>query len=113
MLKLDREQTRSVPDTVPAVSSALITGNTMALQTKLNKRGCRLLAIAVIKASIHDAKTKEDFNFFGSDAFHFWAGLAYGGKTDYRSDDDIINDILKGDMEKELQRGCGRLSKWS
>lgn len=85
----------------------------MALQKKLNSKGCRLLGIAVIKYAIREAKATNDYSFFKSDIFHFWAGLAYGGKTDYRSDEDIISDILKGDMEEELKRGCGRRSKWS
>lgn len=85
----------------------------MALPKKLNSKGCRLLGIAVIKSAIREAVITDNYNFFTSDSFHFWAGLAYGGKSEYRSDEDIINDIMEGDMEQELKKGCGAKSKWS
>ena len=65
------------------------------------------MAIAVIKAAIISAKKNNDFGFFSSPLFHFYAGLAYGGKTDYRSDDDIINDIISGELEKDLRKDNG------
>lgn len=83
---------------------------------KLNKRGCRLLAIAVIKSAVIESQRNPNFNmdYFDSNSFHFYAALAYGGKTDYRSGDDIIQDILKGDMERDLRKDNGRQrSKYS
>ena len=111
MLKQDREKTKSVSDIARLVTSANITENTT--QNKLNPKGCRLLGIGVIKAAIHDAQVHKDYSFFKSPMFHFWAGLAYGCKTDYRSDEDIINDILSGKLEKDLRKeNKGRSSKW-
>lgn len=85
---------------------------------KLNKRGCRLLAIGVIKSAIEVTRKekgneKENLRFFQSELFHFWAGLAYGGNPEYRSDEDIINDILTGKLENDLRvENGGRKSKW-
>ena len=83
---------------------------------KLNDRGCRLLAIAVIKSAIVESQRNPyfDWSYFDSDAFHFYAALAYGGKVDYRCGDDIIHDILNGDMERDLRKDNGRQrSKYS
>lgn len=76
---------------------------------KLNKRGCRLLAMAVIKSAILESKNNPNFDwsYFDSDDFHFYAALAYGCKEDYRSGQDIINDIMKSDMEKDLRKENG------
>lgn len=85
---------------------------------RLNKRGCRLLAIGVIKSAIEATKKEkgneeENLRFFRSELFHFWAGLAYGGNTEYRSDEDIINDIVSGKLENDLRvENGGRKSKW-
>lgn len=80
---------------------------------RLNKTGCRLLAIAVIKFAIHDAKVHKDYSFFSSDLFHFYAGIAYGGKADYRSDEDIIADIESGKLESDMRKGNGgQHQKW-
>ena len=85
------------------------------LQTEtMDKTGCRLLAIAIIKSAIHDAKIHNEYGFFGSELFHFYAGIAYGGKKDYRSDEDIIKDIKNGKLETDLRKGNGgQHSKWS
>jgi hypothetical protein len=88
----------------------------MEMQQKLNSRGCRLLAIAVLKSAIHESLINPEFDwsYFNSDAFHFYAAIAYGGKEDYRSGDDIIHDILKGDIERDLRKENGRQrSKYS
>lgn len=88
----------------------------METQQKLNSKGCRLLAIAVLKSAIYESLKNPEFNwsYFDSDAFHFYAALAYGGKVDYRSGDDIIHDILKGDIERDLRKENGRQrSKYS
>ena len=85
-------------------------------KNKLNKRGCRLLAIAVLKSAIYESQRNPEFDwsYFSSDAFHFYAAIAYGGKEDYRSGEDIIHDILKGDIERDLRKGNGRQkSKYS
>lgn len=85
---------------------------------RLNKRGCRLLAIGVIKSAVEATKKEKDsveenLRFFQSELFHFWAGLAYGGNTEYRSDEDIINDIMSGKLENDLRsENGGRKSKW-
>lgn len=78
----------------------------------LNKKGCRLLAIAVIKSAIQSAKDEGDVSFFTSELFHFYAGLAYGGKTDYRSDEDIIKDIMKINLKDLREGNGGQKSKW-
>lgn len=86
---------------------------TQIMPKKLNNRGCRLLAIAVIRSAIHDAYKHNEFDFFKSPLFHFYAGLAYGGTVDYRSDEDIINDILKNDTEDDQRKdNGGRFVKW-
>ena len=85
---------------------------------KLNNRGCRLLAIGVIKSAVEATRKEKDnveenLRFFQSELFHFWAGLAYGGNPEYRSDDDIINDIMSGKLENDLRvENGGRKSKW-
>lgn len=88
------------------------------LPIKLNKRGCRLLAIGVIKSAVEAARKEKgneekNLRFFRSELFHFWAGLAYGGNPEYRSDEDIIEDIVSGKLEKDLRvENGGRKSKW-
>lgn len=80
---------------------------------KLSKRGCRLLAIAVIKSAIINAKKRNDYEFFYSDLFHFYAGLAYGGKDNYKSDEDIVNAINNGKLEDDLRKlNGGKHSKY-
>lgn len=66
---------------------------------RLNYNGCRLLAINVIKSAIRD----KDYPFFKSDLYHLYAGVAFGCKPDYRSDEDIIMDIEKGRIEEVLK----------
>ena len=88
----------------------------METQQKLNSRGCRLLAIAVIKSAIVESQQNPqfDWSFFDSNLFHFYAGLAYGGNENYRSGKDIIDDIMKGDMERDLRKdNGGHKSKYS
>lgn len=91
---------------------------TNRMPLKLNRRGSRLLGIAVIKSAIEAVKkepdnVEENLRFFKSDLFHFWAGLAYGGNPDYRSDEDIIEDIVSGRLENDLRvENGGRKSKW-
>lgn len=85
---------------------------------KLNRHGCRLLAIGVIKSAVEATRKEkgneeENLRFFHSELFHFWAGLAYGGNPEYRSDEDIINDIVSGKLENDLRvENGGRKSKW-
>jgi hypothetical protein len=80
---------------------------------KLSKRGCRLLAIAVIRSAISYAKDSNDYSFFFSELFHFYAGLAYGGKDDYKSDEDIVNAINNGKLEDDLRKlNGGKHSKY-
>lgn len=92
------------------------------LPEKLNPKGCRLLAIAVIRGAVMEMRRKKtrslrelesDMYFFKSDIFHFYAGLAYKAKTDYRSDEDIINDVMNGTLEEKIKHGCGAKSRWS
>lgn len=79
---------------------------------RLNYNGCRLLAIAVIKSAIRD----NDKNFFKSDLYHLYAGVAYNCKVDYRSDEDIIMDMEKARVKEALtdarKENGGRHSKW-
>lgn len=78
----------------------------------LNKIGCRLLAIGVIKSAIRD----KDYRFFESDSYDFWAGLAYGCKEKHREGKDIILDIEQNKLDlldKDLRKeNGGRHSKW-
>jgi hypothetical protein len=46
--------------------------------------------------------------------FHFYAGIAFGGKEDYRSGTDIIADILNSNLNVDQRCGNGRQrSKYS
>lgn len=88
----------------------------MALPKKLNPKGCRLLGIAIIKSAIVESMKNPNFNwsFFDSELFHFYAGLAYGGKTDYRCGDDVINDVMSGKLEIDAcSDNMGGVSKYS
>ena len=70
----------------------------------LSKRGCRLLAIAVISAAVESAKKNNDYTFFYTSLYHFYAGLAYGGKEEYMSEEDVVNAVKSRQLEKDLKK---------
>lgn len=68
----------------------------------------RVLAVAIIKSAVHD----KDWAFFHTDWFHTLATLAYGGKVDYMTPDELIK--LAMDNE-DINSHCsnGQKSKWN
>lgn len=87
-------------------NSATTTKN--IIPKKLNRFGCRLLAIAVIKHAVFEALKTNNYHFFDTDIFHLWAGLAYGAKEDYRSGQDVIDDVLNGKLKADMRSENGR-----
>lgn len=106
MSKNAKAKTKNARNTVVPANSATTTKN--IIPKKLNKTGCRLLAIAVIKHAVFEALKTNNYYFFDTDIFHLWAGLAYGGKEDYRSSQDVINDILNGDLKSDMRCENGK-----
>lgn len=80
---------------------------------KLNYKGCRLLAIGVIKSAIREY----DSAFFSSDTYNYiYSPLAYGCKSDCKEGKEIAFEVeleklnqVKQDMRKE---NGGKKSKW-
>lgn len=62
------------------------------------------MAIAVISAAVESAKKNDDYTFFYTSLYHFYAGLAYGGKEEYMSDEDVVNAVKTRQLEKELNK---------
>ena len=57
------------------------------------------MAIAVISAAVESAKKNDDYTFFYTSL-----GLAYGGKEEYMSDEDVVNAVKTRQLEKELNK---------
>lgn len=81
MSKNAKAKTKNVKDIVIAKNSVPSTKN--CLPKKISPLGARMLAIGVIKSAIFNEDKKIDITFFKSDAFDFWANLAYGCKPNY------------------------------
>lgn len=62
------------------------------------------MAIAVISAAVESAKKNDDYTFFYTSLYHFYAGLAYGGKEEYMSDEDVVNAVKTRQLEKDLKK---------
>ena len=118
MSKNEKAKTKNVHNIARPVNSVRTTKNTTeqvnVLPKVLSKRGCQLLAIAVIKSAARESLDTNNYDFFDSPMFHFYAGLAFGGKEDYRSGTDIIADILNSNLNVDQRCGNGRQrSKYS
>ena len=62
------------------------------------------MAIAVISAAVENAKKNNDYTFFYTALYHFYAGLAYGGKEEYMSEEDVVNAVKTRQLEKDLKK---------
>lgn len=74
-----------------------------------NSKGCKLLAIGVIRSAIND----RDLSFFVSPVYDYYAILAYG-KNNYKTGEEIVREIEEGKTDIDLRRknNGGGHSKW-
>lgn len=77
---------------------------TKPLPKKLNNIGTTNLAIAVIRAAMADGYKKNEWDFFDSPDYDFYAGLAYRNKEDYMSGAEAKELARKGETIKRSYR---------
>lgn len=106
MSKNEKERTKNVHGTVLPVNSVTTTKNTTEQNQpkteqpkteKLNREGCRLLAVTVIR----QARLENDRKFFSSKDYDFWAAVAYGGKKNYVEGEEI-NYLIDNKIDRSL-----------